>query len=108
MNKIWLCGITQNSFIDISEMTEGVSEHFDGLIFVDHQSSDGTTQILEERKGAGEIISLPFMNQHSWSMNAFLASNKIEEGDWFLIRDIGTDQYFSCHDLHPSLEWKRW
>ena len=70
MKKIWLCGITQNSCLDIDEMTSDIHQYFDGLIFVDHQSEDGTKEILDARKGAGEIISLPFLNFLKWAIRS--------------------------------------
>jgi hypothetical protein len=87
MAKIWLCGITQNQKENIDELTKDVYSHFDGLIFVDHYSTDGTYEILQERKGAGKIIQRDWVNEHSHSMNEFLFSGVIEEGDWFVLRD---------------------
>lgn len=85
--KIWLCGITQNSKSGIDDMTRDITGYIDGLIFVDHQSSDGTYESLESRKGDGEIISLPWMDNHSWSMNGFLNSKKLQPGDYFIVLD---------------------
>jgi hypothetical protein len=85
--KIWLCGMTQNSFKDIDELTKDVYSYFDGLIFVDHKSDDGTRELLEFRKGSGEVISIPWMRNHGWSMQAIFNSQKLLPGDWFVIRD---------------------
>lgn len=85
--KIWLCCITQNAKNSIDEMTKDIGGFIDGLIFVDHQSSDGTFELLESRKGGGEIISLPWMDNHSWSMNGFLNSKKLQPGDYFIVLD---------------------
>lgn len=87
MSKIFLLGITQDNYQNIDEMTKDIYQYFDGLIFVDHQSIDGTKDLLESRKGDGEIISLPFRNDHSWSMNACLLSDKLLDGDFFILRD---------------------
>lgn len=85
--KIWLCGIVQNCVKDADEITADIYEFFDGLIFVDHLSTDGTKELLESRKKEGEIISIQWMNHHGWSMQAILNSSKILPGDWFIICD---------------------
>lgn len=85
--KIWLCGITQNSKSNIDDMTREITPYIDGLIFVDSGSTDGTRELLEYRKGDGEIISLPWMANHGWSMQAFLNSDKMQPGDYFIVLD---------------------
>lgn len=85
--KIWLCCITQNAKQDIDEMTKDIMPYIDGLVFVDHFSTDGTRELLEERKKEGEIISLPWMANHGWSMQGFLNSDKIQPGDYFIVLD---------------------
>ena len=87
MSKVFFCGITQNSVVDIDELTKDIYQYFDGLVWVDHQSTDGTKELLESRKGGGEIISLPWMRNHGWSMQAILNSNKILPGDFVVICD---------------------
>lgn len=85
--KIWLCGITQNCRADIDALTKNTYKHFNGLVWVDHQSIDGTKELLEERKEEGEIISLPFLKNHGWSMQGCLNSDKILPGDFVCWRD---------------------
>lgn len=85
--KVFLCGITQNSVDDIDKLTKDIYKYFDGLIWVDHQSTDGTKELLESRKSGGEIVNLPWMNNHGWSMQACLNSNKIVPGDFIFWRD---------------------
>lgn len=87
MSKVYFCGITQNSIVDIDELTKDIYQYFDGLVWIDHQSTDGTKELLESRKGNGEIISLPWMRNHGWSMQAILNSNKILPGDFIVICD---------------------
>lgn len=87
MGKVYCCGITQNSIQDIDELTKDIYQYFDGLVWVDHQSTDGTKELLESRKSGGEIISLPWMRNHGWSMQAILNSNKILPGDYVVISD---------------------
>lgn len=96
--KIWLCGITQNEKQNIDEMTKDIYQYFDGLIFVDGGSTDGTLDILNQRKGAGKIINREWSNDHDLQMNLFLRANIIQNGDWFIIRD-------SCERLNP--EWTK-
>lgn len=79
--------MTYNSLEDIDELTKDIYKCFNGLIFVDHHSNDGTKELLESRRGDGEIISLPWTNNHSWSMNAFLNSDKMQPNDWFVLLD---------------------
>ena len=84
--KFWLTFITQNRFSDIKEMTEDLSP-FDGIVAVDHFSDDGTYELLDQRKGKGKIIQIPFLKHHAHSMNSFLFSGIIKNGDYFLILD---------------------
>lgn len=79
--KLWLCGITGDRLKDITEATE-CFDSFDGLVFVDHLSKDGTKELLESRKKEGKIISRPYVKQHSHSQNEILFSRHIKNGDW--------------------------
>ncbi len=85
--KIWLIGITQNAKQDIDEMTKDIMPYINGLVFVDSFSNDGTKELLEERKKEGEIISLPWMNNHGFSMQACLNSEKIQPNDYCILLD---------------------
>jgi hypothetical protein len=84
--KIYLCGITQNDYQNIDELTS-VYEYFDGLIFVDGGSNDGTKELLESRKKDGTIIYRKWTNDHDYQMNEFLRQGPMKIGDWFLLRD---------------------
>jgi hypothetical protein len=84
--KIYLCGITQNDYKNIEELTS-VYEYFDGLIFVDGGSTDGTKELLESRKKDGSIIYRKWTNDHDYQMNEFLRQGPMKIGDWFFIRD---------------------
>jgi len=84
--KIYLCGITQNDYKNINELTS-VYDNFDGLIFVDGGSIDGTRELLESRKKDGAIINRKWTNDHDFQMNEFLRQGPMRIGDWFFIRD---------------------
>lgn len=85
--KVYLCGITQNQLKNIDELTKNCYQVFDGLIFVDAGSTDGTKELLEERKGCGQIIYRKWTNDHDLQMNEFLRQGPMKIGDWFVIRD---------------------
>lgn len=87
MSKIYLCGMTQNDAKNIEELTSPIHEFIDGLIFVDHGSTDGTRELLEERKGEGKIIDRPWVFQHDHSQNSFLLEGPLKPGDYFILRD---------------------
>lgn len=84
--KIYLCGITQNDYQNIEELTS-IYNYFDGLIFVDGGSTDGTKELLESRKKDGSIIYRKWTNDHDYQMNEFLRQGSMQIGDWFFIRD---------------------
>lgn len=86
MSKVYIALITQNERANIEELTS-VAHHFDGLAAVDHNSTDGTYELLDSRKGAGFVLQLPYLGNHSWSMNGFLFHPTIEVGSWLLLRD---------------------
>ncbi|SRR3990167_3897179 len=85
--KFWLCGMIQNCVEDANALTVDIYNCFDGLIFIDHLSTDGTREVLESRKKEGHIIQAEFLNHHGWSMNAILNSNKIIPGDILVFVD---------------------
>tara|TARA_Y100000593_G_scaffold26231_3_gene52185 strand:- start:184 stop:1167 length:984 start_codon:yes stop_codon:yes gene_type:complete len=86
--KLWLCGITQDRLEDIDEMlSPEVLEVVDGVNFTDGYSKDGTYELLQERKGEGEISQRKWTNDHDFQMNEFLRCGTMQNGDWFLILD---------------------
>lgn len=87
IKKIYLCGITQNQYENINELTENCYQYFDGLIFVDAGSTDGTLELLEQRKGCGRILYREWTNDHDLQMSEIVRRGGMENGDWFVLRD---------------------
>jgi hypothetical protein len=85
--KVYLCGITQNQKKNIDDLTRDCHKAFDGLIYVDGGSTDGTKELLEERKGCGQVIYRKWTNDHDFQMNEFLRQGPLKIGDWFVLRD---------------------
>lgn len=85
--KIYLCGVTQNQKDHIDALTKDVYEHVDGLIFVDGGSTDGTKELLEERKRDGAVLYRPWSDDHDFQRNEFLRRGPMKTGDWFVLRD---------------------
>ena len=85
--NIYLCGITCDRKEKIDELTKYIWDDFDGLIFVDGGSTDGTKELLESRKKAGSIIYRKWTNDHDFQMNEILRQGPLKMGDWFLLRD---------------------
>lgn len=85
-SNLYLCGITQNEFNNINELTK-YYDYFDGLIFVDGGSTDGTKELLESRKKCGQIPYRKWTNDHDFQMNEILRCGTLKIGDWFLLRD---------------------
>lgn len=86
MSKIWLCTVTQNQLVHINEMTEDQS-WYDGIVAVDHFSTDGTYELLQSRKKNGIIIQIPWLNLHYVGMTAVLQCGHIKNGDWVYFLD---------------------
>lgn len=84
--KIWLGLITYNELKNITEMTESL-DWCDGIVAVDHGSTDGTFELLESKKKEGKILRLPWMNLHYVSMTAVLQCGVIRPGDWVYFLD---------------------
>lgn len=85
--KVFLGGMVGDCVQDCDELTKDIYQYFNGLIFCEHNSKDGTRELLESRKGDGEIISMPFLRNHGISMNSILTSHKLLPGDFLLFSD---------------------
>lgn len=87
-SKLWLVGMSQNRERDVEELTRGIGDYFDGLVFVVNQpSTDKTQEILESRKKNGKIIARPFVPNHGHLMNEIVMSGVIQNLDYMLIVD---------------------
>lgn len=95
MAKLWLCGICQNNLQDIDELTKDTYNIVDGLVWFDHYSTDGTYELLKERRGLGHIAQGTFNKDHSWSMNGYLKNGTIKHGDWVM-------QIDTSERVHPD------
>ena len=87
MSRIFLIGMTQNQVDNIRALTDPIYQEIDGLCFVDHGSTDGTRELLEERKGAGKIIERPWLMSHDFSLNHVLLEGGFKDGDYLILRD---------------------
>jgi len=87
MSKVFLIGMTYNQVDNIRELTDPIWKEIDGLYFVDHGSTDGTRELLEERKGSGKILDEVWCNAHDYSLNHILLKCGIEPGSWIVHRD---------------------
>lgn len=85
--KIYLGIITQNNEDDVAEICK-TTHYLDGIFGVVHQpNTDRTFEILDQNKGGGEIIKLPYLQRNDWSMNGFLFNPKFMRGSWCLMAD---------------------
>ena len=87
MSRIFLGLITHNQYDNIRLLTDPIWEHINGIVSVDAGSTDGTRELLEERKGEGEVLYRKWTNNHSLQMNVWLRESVLKEGDWVIIRD---------------------
>lgn len=85
-NKVFIGLITGNEKQNIQEIVDNLGE-IDGILAVDHYSTDGTYELLEQNKRDGDIIRCPYQNNHSQSMNIWLNSPKLNLGDWVVLLD---------------------
>ena len=98
MSRLFLCLITHNQYENVKSLTDPIWEHIDGIISVDAGSTDGTRELLEERKGQGEVLYRKWTNDHDLQQNVWLRESVLKEGDIVLIRD-------SCERFNP--EWAK-
>lgn len=87
LQKVWLCGIVTNQKDNILELVEPVYDFFDGLVFVDGGSTDGTKEVLEKYKKDGQIMTVEWSHNHGYQMQGILNSNKILNPDWVIYCD---------------------
>jgi len=85
--KVYLGIITQNDEQNLIELCQPL-KHISGIFGVVHQpSNDKSYEVLEANKGSGDIIKLPYLQRHDWSMNGFLFNPKFMRGSWCLLAD---------------------
>lgn len=85
--KIYLGLITHNEYKNINELTKDCYQYFDGIIAVDGGSTDGTKELLEERKGCGKVIYRNWTNDFDYQNNEILRQGTAKIGDWIFLRD---------------------
>lgn len=84
---LWLVGMTFNRIDDFREIVQYSDKYFDGLIYVDHFSQDGTHWLLDKHQQNGRIIQRPYFKQHSHSQNEILFCRHAKNGDWMFLND---------------------
>lgn len=84
MSRLFLVGMSgPKSLQDLRELIDPIRGCFDGVIWCLHDSRDTWEHsYLEEVKGAGAVIHLPFTMRHSFSRNHYLWAGPAEEGAW--------------------------
>jgi hypothetical protein len=87
MNKLYICGITQNKLDKIKQIVEVSKKYVDGYVWTDHFSIDGTYEYLESNKKDGQIYQFNYTKDHDLSANIWLRSGHIKDGDWCFILD---------------------
>lgn len=79
----------EGSAADLSEIWEPIKEYFDGICatcFAEMGSEEAL--YMEENKGAGHIIYLPYVGLHDIARNAALHCGKIEDDDIVVVTDV--------------------
>jgi glycosyltransferase involved in cell wall biosynthesis len=85
--SLWLHLLTHNCVKDVEELTADTWQLFDGIIAQDHNSDDGTFEVLQSRVRAGKILQHRWLNDFSLARNLCLRDGTIKEGDWVFILD---------------------
>jgi len=88
--KIWFtCIAGSNSLNDLKEMWEPIKGCFEGIVCTYHgESTDLEAQYLEQNKGKGKILYLPYVGRHDHSRNTALWCGPIQQDDWVVTTDI--------------------
>ncbi len=94
-SKIFIGIMTGNEVQNISEIVSNMN-NIDGILAVDHYSTDGTYELLEANCKDGSLVQCPYQNHHAQSMNIWLNSPKLKIGDWVVMLD-------SCERIGPKL-----
>lgn len=105
--KLFICGMVRGDRQKIEKNIVPVLKYFDGIVLViDSRAKEEDIQWLESIKGEGEIIVSKWVNDHAWTMNRFLFTDKMELDDYFVIVDE-TDRLNEvfCKDLKENCNY---
>lgn len=84
LSRLWFTFMAgPNSLDDLRELWEPIRHHFSGLVVTYHgDRRDAEALYLEDVKGEGAVIYLPFSRRHDFSRNAYLYCGPMQDGDW--------------------------
>lgn len=88
--KLWMTLMAgPGSLQDLRELWTPISHCFSGLVATYHGApTDPEAIYLEQNKGAGRIVYLPYSGRHDFSRSAVLFCGPIQEGQWVMQADV--------------------
>lgn len=86
ISRLWMTFMAgPNSLDDLRELWEPIRSHFSGLVATYHgDRNDAEALYLEDVKGEGAVIYLPYSRRHDFSRNAYLYCGPMRDGDYVM------------------------